>query len=230
MRSKVFSTAILMSGLMLSASAPATSVVVGHSLHPAPQSRMEGNQAIDDAAAAALIGAISGQFGERKVEVKLDTVEATPAGLIQRDIRGTGRLLIGQDDTWIPFRFHVLYDTEQASAGYPDLVLGSDQPGKSMPADAAIAKRLAAEVDMRLRDEFAGQPVSFTMDSVRVQPAGTRYLRLQANGIAQFGREGDASAAVRALYDIRTGEWLRLDYELGATANRSAGSDTVALR
>ena len=230
MRSKVFATAILASGLMLSVSAPATSVVVGHSLVPAPQSRMEGNQAIDDATAAALIGAISSQFGERKVEVKLDQVDATPAGLIQRDIRGNGRLLIGQDPTWIPFRFKALYDTEQASVGYPDLTLGSDQPGKSLPTDAAIARRLVAEVDARLRDEFTGQPASFTMDSVRVEPAGTRYLRLQASGVAQFGHEGDTSAGVHALYDIRTGEWLQLEYELGATANRNMGADSVALR
>jgi hypothetical protein len=230
MRSKVSSIAILVSGLMLCASAPATSVVVGHSLDLAPQSRMEGNQAIDDATAAALIGAISAQFGERRIEVKLDSVNATPAGLIQRDLRGSGRLLIGRDDTWIPFRFKALYDTEHASVGYPDLTLGSDQPGKSLSTEAAIAKRLVAEVDARLRDEFAGQPASFAMDSVRVEPAGTRYLRLQANGVAQFGREGDASAGIRALYDTRTGDWLQLEYELGATANRTVGTDSVALR
>lgn len=230
MRSKSFATAILVSGLMLSASAPATSVVVGHSLEPAPQSRMEGNQAIDDAVAAALIGAISTQFGQRKVEVKLDNVVATPAGLIQRDIRGSGRLRIGQDKTWIPFRFEALYDTEQASVGYPDLTLGSGQPGKSLSPDTTIARRLVAEVDARLRDEFAGQPASFTVDSVRVEPAGTRYLRVQANGVAQFGREGDADAGIRALYDTRTGDWLQLEYELGVTANRGTGIDSVALR
>jgi hypothetical protein len=230
MRSKVFTTAFLASGLMLSASALATSVVVGHALDLAPQSRMEGNQAIDDATAAALIGAISSQFGEHQVEVKLDSVSVAPAGLIQRDIRGSGRLLIGQDTTWIPFRFKALYDTEQASVGYPALTLGSDQPGKSLSTDATIARRLVAEVDARLRDEFTGQPASFTMDSVRAEPAGTRYLRLQASGVAQFGHEGDASAGVRALYDIRTGDWLQLEYELGATANRTAGMDSVALR
>jgi hypothetical protein len=230
MRSKASAVAILGFGLVLSASAPATSVVVGHSLDLPPQSRMEGNQAIDDAVAAALIGAISAQFGERRVEVKLDQVDATPAGLIQRDIRGSGRLLIGHDDTWIPFRFAALYDTEQASVGYPILTLGSDQPGQSLSIDARIAKRLVAEVDARLRQEFAGQPAGFTIDSVRMEPAGTRYLRLQANGVARFGHEGDTSAGVRALYDVQTGEWLQLEYELGATSNRVAGNDSVALR
>ena len=230
MPSKVFATAILGLGLTLSASAPATSVVVGHSLDFAPQSRMQGNQALDDATAAVLIGAIAAQFGERQVEIKLDSVNATPAGLIQRDIRGNGRLLIGQDDTWIPFRFKALYDTEQASVGYPDLTLGSDEPGKALPTDAPIAKRLVAEIDARLRDEFAGQPASFTMDSVSVERAGTRYLRVQANVVAQVGHEGDASAGIRALYDIRTGDWLQLEYELGATANRGVATDSVAVR
>ena len=231
MRSNVCAIAVLMFGLMLSASPPATSqAVVGRSLDPAPGSRMEGNQAIDDATAAALIGAISSQFGERNVEVKLDKIDVMPAGLVQRDIQGNGRLLIGHDDSWIPFRFKALYDTERASVGYPDLTLGSDQPGKILSTDATISKRLTAEVDMRLHNEFSGQLPSFTMDSIRVEPAGKRYLHMQANGTAKFGRDGEADAGIQALYDTRTGDWLQVEYELGATANRTAGTNSVALR
>ena len=46
----------------------------GRAIGPAPQSRVEGDMAMDDAVAAAVIGAVSGEFGERRVEVKLDSV------------------------------------------------------------------------------------------------------------------------------------------------------------
>src|SRR4249919_3220802 len=57
------------------AGAPATSVI-GKALAPAPQSRAEAVVDIDDATAAALIGAISSQFGERAVQVRLGRVQA----------------------------------------------------------------------------------------------------------------------------------------------------------
>ena len=204
--------------------------IVGKSLDLAPQSRMEGNQAIDDATAAALIGAISSQFGERTVEVKLDKVVVTPAGIIQRDLHGAGRLLIGKDGTWIPFRFTALYDTEQASVGSPDLVLGGDQSGQATLADSTITRKLTAEVDRRLHHEFAQQPAHLALETVHVVPAGNRYLRLQANGTAQFGREGATQAGVQALYDARTGNWLQVTYELGTTSDHPSLGNAVASR
>lgn len=202
--------------------------IVGKSLDFSPESRMEGNQAIDDATAAALIGAISSQFSERQVEVKLDKVDVAPVSIIQRDIRGTGRLLIGKDDVWIPFRFNALYDTEQASVGYPDLTLGSDDPGQLALADSALTKKLAVEVDRRLHQEFAQQPARIALETVHVIPAGNRYLRLQAIGTADFGRDGATGAGVQALYDLRTGEWLQVNYELGANSNRSLDNSVAS--
>src|SRR5690606_367652 len=45
---------------------------------------------------------------------------------------------------------------------------------------------------------------------------GGRYLRLVGRGVADFGAEGRAATTIEALYDPRNGEWLRLDYTLGA--------------
>lgn len=211
---------------VVGASPPA---VVGTSLHPAPQSRMEGNQAVDDATAAALIGAISDQFSERSVEVKLDTVSIAPAGMIQREISGQGRLLVGATDDWIPFRFKALYDTEQASVGYPDLILGNNAPGNSVNVDSSMGKDLARAVDTRLHSEFGDQPSTFAADSIRVIPQGKRYVRVEATGTANFASEGTTRAGVHGLYDPQRRQWLRLTYELGATANREP-SKTVASR
>jgi hypothetical protein len=218
-------------GLVASAAPSGTrpQAIVAKALDTTPQSRVEGDQAIDAATAAALIGAISSEFDERRVEVKLDRVEIDPAGFVQRDVRGVGRLAIGDDEDWIPFRFAALYDTTSSSVDYPALTLGDAGPGQPVVADAGLARRLADEVARRLDAEFAGQPVRLALDNVRLQPAGRHYLRLDANGIAGFGAEGSTAAGVQALYDPRNGEWLRVHYELGASANR-AGDRAVVLR
>jgi len=216
-------------GLLASVVGASPPAVVGTSLRPAPQSRMEGNQALDDATAAALIGAISDQFMERNVEVKLDTVRVAPAGLVQREITGQGRLLLGTTNGWIPFRFKALYDTEQASVGNPDLTLGDDEPGRSITVDSPMGKDLAREVATRLHAEFGDQPSQFAADSIRVIDQGNRYVRVEATGTADFASEGTTRAGVHGLYDPQRRQWLRLTYELGATANRVPAT-TIASR
>ncbi len=44
-------------------------------------------------------------------------------------------------------------------------------------------------------------------------------MRVQARGTADFDAEGLTDARVDALYDRATGEWISLEYELGASAN-----------
>jgi hypothetical protein len=212
-----------------SSGAQAQQAIVAKALDATPQSRAEGDRAIDAAVAAALIGAISSEFEERRVEVKLDQVEIAPAGFVQRDVRGAGRLMIGSGADWIPFRFAALYDTTSSSVGYPALTLGDTDSGEPVAADASLAGRLADEVDRRLGAEFTEQPIRLTLDGVRLLPSGGRYLKLDANGIADFGAEGSTAATVQALYDPRNGEWLRVSYELGASANRAADR-AVAVR
>ena len=65
----------------------------------APDSRIEGDQSMDAAVAAAVIGAVATEFGERKVEVRLDEVAVMPASIRDRTITGEGRLRIGASTT-----------------------------------------------------------------------------------------------------------------------------------
>lgn len=224
---------LLAGGGLVAGAAPsdvAPQAIVAKALDATPESRVEGDQAIDAAVAASMIGAIASEFDRRAVEVKLDQVDIAPAGFVQRDIRGNGRLMIGKDDDWIPFRFSALYDTERSSVDYPALTLGDAAPGQSVSADAGMARRLADEVGRRLGREFTGQAVSFTPDRVQLLPAGRHYLRLDASGIADFGAEGSTATGVQALYDPRNDEWLRVSYELGASANRGDIGLAVARR
>ena len=209
----VLASALLI-GAVSATGTPATTVV-GRSLAPAPQSRVQATAAIDDATAAALIGAISSQFGARAVQVQLGAVHIDPAGIVQRSVHGTGRLRIGRDPSWIAFQFRALYDTEQVAVAGPELTLGGGEPQQVVGRNAPVARALGEAVGKRLHQEFAQQPATFRLDHVRSAPAGNAYVRLDATGIASFGTDGQTPAHVRALYDPRSGEWLQLAYDLG---------------
>ena len=195
------------------------------------ESRVEADQAMDGAVAASVIGAISTQFGERKVAVKLDEVAVRPASVRDRSVSGIGRLQIGKDHTWIPFQFDVLYDTATASASFPAITLGDAAGGTEIALDSGIARELGQRADDALADEFAQQPVQLVVNRVTTTDAGERYMVVEAMGIADFAAEGTTPTQIEALYDRQTGEWLRLDYELGTTSNWADDLDpSVATR
>ncbi|MDQ3510444.1 MAG: hypothetical protein M3414_01895 [Pseudomonadota bacterium] len=202
-----------------------------------PQSRMEGDMAMDSAVAAAVIGAVSRQFGERRIEVKLDSVSVQPASLRDRSVSGEGRILIGDsdaaaDNNWIPIQFAALYDTQSASVSHPALVIGNGSASADQLAlDAPLALEFGARIDAALAEEFQQQPAQMIVDRITTTPAGVRYLRVSALGTADFADEGTTAAQIDALYDRKTGEWVRLTYELGTTSNWSADdAEEVAAR
>jgi hypothetical protein len=90
----------------------------------------------------------------------------------------------------------------------------ADAQSAAATVDPALAERLETEASRRLRQEFVNQPARLDIGRVQVREAGG-YLALLADGQADFGAEGKADATVRALYDPRSGKWLRLDYDLG---------------
>lgn len=188
----------------------------------------EGREAIDGAVAGVLVGALTEQFGGRTVAIKLDKVSVLPSSIRDRIVSGTGRLQIGADQEWIGFRFSTLYDTDIGNASYPDITLGgvtSDE--HEIPNDATLVSQLDDNVVGRLGSEFANQNVRLQLDRIVTVEAGTRYLRISASGIADFGRDGTTPAQVEALYDRRDRAWLRVNYELGPTANRE-GEGAIA--
>lgn len=196
-----------------------------------PESRVEADQAMDGAVAASVIGAISTQFGERKVAVKLDDVAVQPASVRDRSVSGYGRLQIGGDTSWIPFQFDVLYDTVTASVSFPAITLGDADAAREVALDSGIARELGRRADDALDHEFAQQPVQLVVNRVTTTDAGERYVLVEALGIADFAAEGTTPTQVEALYDRKTGEWLRLDYELGTTSNWADERDpSVAVR
>lgn len=216
----LFSTAV-------AADNPAPVEIHAHALDRQPESRIEADQAMDAAVAASVIGAISTQFSEREIGVKLDTVAVLPASVRDRTVNGEGRLQIGDDESWIPFQFAVLYDTRTASVSYPAITLGDPEAAHEVALDAPLAVELGLRADQAIDAEFPQQPVQLVVSRVTTADAGKRYMLVQASGTADFAAEGTTPTQVQALYDRRTGEWLRLDYELGTTSNWADSEDAA---
>ena len=207
---------------------PSPTMVVGQALGDKPESRAEGREAIDGAVAAAMIGAISRQFGERNVEVKLDKVDVLQGNVIERVVRGHGRLQIGGEAEWLGFDFDAVYDTEQATVYYPRLVLGENNSRK-MAADSSLARGLAVQAERALGEEFAQQSVEVSLNDITTRDAGKRYLQIHATGIVQFEGEGAAEALLTAVYDRQKKQWVQVDYELGSSSSQALGDAVAAL-
>lgn len=197
----------------------AVSALNVQAVEAAPETRIEGDEAMDSAIATAVIAAVARQFDEAQVEVRLDRVSVQPASIQDRAVGGYGRLQIGQDKAWIPFRFEALYDTDSTAVSDPRLVLGESDPGREVAAESDIARTLATRVHSALDDEFSGQPFDLVVDRVVTQEAGERLVQVRGMGTVDFGPEGATAARIDALYDPVEARWLRVSYELGPTAN-----------
>lgn len=163
---------------------------------------------------AAMLAAVRAEFPMRDIRVRMasSTID-DDAGPAQRGVSGHGRVQMDGSGRWIPFQVTALYDMESATAMATSLELAApDRPVNLV--DASLAEDLKVEASRKLHEEFASQPAELVFDRVQVRRAGD-YLALLADGQADFGAEGKADATVRALYDPRNGQWLRLDYDLG---------------
>ena len=182
--------------------------------------RAKDDETLHNAVAAVVVAALTEQFDNRTIAVQLDSADVQIVSIRDRVVSGEGRMRIGADDEdWIGFRYRTLYDTLYGSAGYPELTLGGSEGERAVPNDSALVQELDARVVAALDKEFQGQPVRLQLDRINTLEAGERFLRIDASGIADFGREGSTPARVEALYDRRENAWLRVNYELGPAAS-----------
>ncbi|GAA4865752.1 hypothetical protein [Luteimonas vadosa] len=185
-----------------------------------PESRAEGDETLQNAVASAVVGVLTEQFGGRRIAVKLDSTEAEIASIRDRVVSGEGRVQIGSDQEWIGFRYRTLYDTQEGSAGFPQVTLGGTRATaeRTVPNDSGLVRELDRQVAAQLGREFVGQSVALKIDEVTTHETGKRYLRFDGAGLANFGREGSTPARIDALYDRAEKAWLRVNYELGPAA------------
>lgn len=201
--------------------APAPGAPAAGTLHvvatnaDAPRSIRDDAEPTASLQSAALADAIRQAFPGHAVDVALDvpTRAVVDPGSVQEEVHALARVRI-DGSAPMPVRAVALYDREARSILAPSLSFeGAASP---QPVDAPMRDALAAATARRLGAEFAGQAFGFQLADVESARVGGRYLRVLARGTADFGAEGRAATTVEALYDPRNGEWLRLDYALGA--------------
>jgi len=215
-RLPLFLVLLLSPGILLAATGPANPATAPAA--PAAAA-VGGTDTINGAVAGVLIAALGEQFGGRPVSIMLDKIEVQPVSIRDRTVSGEGRARIEGDEDWIGFRFSTLYDTTFNSAAYPDITLGGVTSGeRDIPNDTKLVRELDDRVVAGLGKEFTGQVVRLQLDRITTVEAGSRYLRINASGIADFGAEGTSPARIEALYDRRGKAWLRVNYELGPGA------------
>jgi hypothetical protein len=227
MRQAAFIVATLTGSLLFGASvtnALRAPVGFGSLVSAAHASPADGAQASQlQPQSAALAAAIEDQFPGHAVDVALDTAMLAGAGPAQQEVQALARVRIDGSAPML-VRATALYDLESRSVAAPSLWFEGTDP---RPASGAIRHDLVAAATRRLDAEFAGQPVSLALADAEAVAVGGRYLRLVARGTADFGAEGRAATTIEALYDPRNGEWLRLDYALGADPAQP-GRDGIA--
>lgn len=193
------------------------------------KSRADGEEALKNAVAAIVVGALSEQFDKKDVSIKLDSIDVKISNLRDRIVSGEGQMQIEGDQDWVGFRYSTTYDTSMGIASYPSLTLGGVSIGeREIPNDSALVQQLDATLMTRIDKDFGGQPVRLQLDRITTVEAGKRFLRINASGIADFGRDGSTPAQVEALYDTREKSWLRVNYELGPTATWKSTPTAVA--
>ncbi|HVR81599.1 MAG TPA: hypothetical protein VHF02_05915 [Luteimonas sp.] len=172
-----------------------------------------GLQAINDAAAAAVIGALDTQFQDRDIQFKLGVVDSSRASL--RDIALDGRGLIRLDgaSAWMPIRFQALYDSDTQTVGSPSITFVAQHTPSDL--DTKVAGQLDSLVNRKLAAEFPAQPVAFDLSEVSVVGGDTHYAVVQGDGIADFAAEGKSDVAVQGIYDRIAHRWVQVEYQLG---------------
>ena len=179
---------------------------------PALVADMQAQQAIDEAVAAALIGALRSRFEGEDIELRLGSGRSERVSLRDIALQGEAQIRFGGAASWLPVRFEALYDTDKMVVESPHITLGAEL-AKARPAESLPLARLQAQVDRAVAAGHPSNSVEVTLGSARiVDDDGRRYV-VQADAVARFDRQDEVPMRVHALYDRQTGRWLDPQYD-----------------
>jgi hypothetical protein len=200
----------------VAAQTPTDVFVQGKSTNVAARGQVvtvQATQAINDAAAAAVIGALQTRFKGQPVQFRMDELLSNRASLRDIELDGRGQIRFDATDEWLPISFHALYDTDTQAVLSPSITLGAQHLGHaddSLPLD-----RLQLRVGEALASEFSSQEVSFDLQQASVIGGDGRRVIVEGNGVAKFDGEGREDLTVQAIFDRRSGRWIDSTYEFG---------------
>ena len=167
---------------------------------------------MDDATAAALIGALETRFAGRDIALRMGIVQGERTSLRDIALHGSAQIRLGQDAAWLPIRFEALYDTDTQAVLSPSIRL--EGTGVAGAKTAALPlPGLQAQVVQAMASEFASQRVDVSLQQARVIGNDGRRLVVRAQGIARFDGAETAPVTVRALYEQGSGRWLDAQYD-----------------
>ena len=166
---------------------------------------------MDDATAAALIGALETRFAGRDVALRMGDVQGERASLRDIALSGNAQIRLGQDANWLPISFEALYDTDTQAVLSPSITL--EGTGVAGNKTALPLPGLQAQVVEAMASEFASQRVDVSLGQARVIGNDGRRLVVRAQGIARFDGTETAPVTIRALYEQGSGRWLDAQYD-----------------
>ena len=179
----------------------------------------QGTQAINDAAAAAVIGALQTRFDGQPIQFRLGEVVSERASLRDIALHGSGEIRFDAVGEWLPISFDALYDTDTQVVQSPGITLGAQHAAR-IAAELPL-QSLQSRVDRAISTEFKNQEVSFDLQQASVIGGDGQRVIVEANGFATFDGEGREDVTVQAVYDTRSGRWIDASYEFGLVATPS---------
>lgn len=209
----------------------------GLAIKPAGKSRMQApeptpvSDPLQDAVASVVVVALTEQFDGKAISVNIDDYNVQVSGARERTVSGSGTVAIGSDAAGqaISFNYRTLYDTVSANAAYPAIAINGMGGGTEhmVPNDAGLIAQLDQRVSSALSSELGGKRVWLQLDTIETFESGERYVRINAEGIADFGIDGSTPASIEALFDRHADAWLRVNYQFGTASvagnSRSSG-------
>lgn len=191
----------------------------------APATAHDDRPALERAVAGVVVGALATKFGGRAVEARFGAIEqrladgapadgAADAG--QHVISGDGQMRFAGETSWIGFRFRARYDVLLGQVGTTEVVLAVGGDARPVPNDTSMVRQLDDRLVDSLRGQWGLPSVRLQLDRIETVETGQHYLLIDADGLADFGRDGSSGIRISAFYDRRSGQWLQLDYDLDA--------------
>ncbi|WP_460761494.1 hypothetical protein [Lysobacter fragariae] len=172
---------------------------------------------ISDAIAGPLVDAISKQLRVRTLDMRLDAFDVQEVNSGSHAISGTGDVLVNGAGDWVGFRFRLQYNNRLRRVSRPEVSIGGVAAGEhQVPNDAHLLQQLEDTVIAALAHGSRRPSAWLRLDRVATVEGGSKYLRINAQGVVYIDRDGPGTPlAIEAIYDRSDDSWPKLEYGLG---------------
>ena len=191
-----------------------------------------GVQAMRDAVSAVVVVALTEQFNGKDIAVEFGDYAVRVASARERYVSGHGTVRIQGKDKGdaVGFTYRSIYDVVNGQAGYPTISITGIGGGaeRMVPNDSGLVDMLDEHVASTISHDLGGKQVWLQLNRIDSYESGDRYMRIDADGIADFGVDGRSNLRIEALYDLGKKTWLRVNYQLSGDPEAGLQSGATA--